>query len=181
MIANSDKTKCIHFTGTAQITFPPDLLLENVNSHKELGVYVEYGLKWNHHVTKKLHMARQSFFAMKSEVLFNTPSNIKLQLYHSMMLSILIFASQLGILTLQRAWNLFNVSVSPGFLYASDVTKSTSKDHSFCLFVITLSTLPSFSSVHFYNINAISILFVIYCFRYPNDNSELQVPIYSAI
>ena len=53
MIINSDKTKCLHFSGTAQITFPPDLLLENVNSHKDLGVYDGYDLKWNLHVTKK--------------------------------------------------------------------------------------------------------------------------------
>ena len=91
MIINSDKTKCLHFSGTAQITFPPDLLLENVNSHKDLGVYVEYDFKWNLHVTKKLHMARQSFFALKSKVPFSTPSFIKLQLDHSMVLSILLY------------------------------------------------------------------------------------------
>ena len=91
MIVNSVKTKCIHFTGTAQVTFPPDLLLKNMNSHKDLGVYVGYNLKWNHHVTKKLHKAHQSFFALKSKVPFNTPSIIKLQLYHNMVLSILLY------------------------------------------------------------------------------------------
>ena len=91
MMISFDKTKCLHFSGTAQITFPPDLLLENVNSHKDLGVYVAYDLKWNLHVTKKLHKARQSFFALKSKVPFNTPSIIKLQLYHSMVLSILLY------------------------------------------------------------------------------------------
>ena len=35
MIMNSDKTNRIHFTGTAQITFPPDLILDNVNWHKD--------------------------------------------------------------------------------------------------------------------------------------------------
>ena len=53
MIINFDKTKCLHFSGTAQITFPPDLLLENVNWHKNSGAYVGYDLKWILHVTKK--------------------------------------------------------------------------------------------------------------------------------
>ena len=91
MIVNSVKTKCIHFTGTAQITFPPELLLENMNSHKNLVVCVGYDLKWNHHVTKKLQKTPQIFFALKSKVPFNTPSNIRLQLYHSMVLSTLLY------------------------------------------------------------------------------------------
>ena len=33
MIINSDKTECLHFSGTAQVSFPPDLSLEDVNSH----------------------------------------------------------------------------------------------------------------------------------------------------
>ena len=90
-IVVSVKTKCIHFTGNAVITFQPDLLLVNLNSLKDLGVYVGYDLKWNHHVIKKLHKARQSFFALKSKVPLNTPSIIKLQLYHSMVLSILLY------------------------------------------------------------------------------------------
>ena len=72
MIVNSGKNKSIHFTGTAQITFPPDLLLENVNSHEDFGVCVGYDLKLNHHVTAKLQKARQSFFALESKVPFNT-------------------------------------------------------------------------------------------------------------
>ena len=40
---------------------------------------------------KKLHKARQSFFTLKSKVPFNTPSIIKLQLYHIMVLSILLY------------------------------------------------------------------------------------------
>ena len=91
MIITSDKTKCLHFSGTAQITFPPDLLLENVNSHKKLGVYVGFNLKWNLNVAKKLHWARQSFFALKSKVPFTTPSITKLKLNHSMVLSILLY------------------------------------------------------------------------------------------
>ena len=62
-----------------------------MNSHKDLGVYVGYDLKWNLHVTKKLHKARQSFFPLKSKVPFNIPSIIKLQLYHIMVLSILLY------------------------------------------------------------------------------------------
>ena len=62
-----------------------------MNSHKDLGVFVGYNLKWNLHVTKKLHKARQSFFALKSKVPFKTPSIIKLHLYHSMELSILLY------------------------------------------------------------------------------------------
>ena len=62
-----------------------------MNSHKDLGVYVGYNHKWNLHVTKKLHKPRQSFFALKSTVPFSTPSNIKLRLYHSMVLSILLY------------------------------------------------------------------------------------------
>ena len=91
MIINSDRTKCLHFSGTAQITFPPDRLLENVNAHKVLGVYVGFDLKWNLHVTEKVHKARQGFFALKSKVPFNTPCIIKLQLYHSMVLSVLLY------------------------------------------------------------------------------------------
>ena len=117
IIVNSVKTKCIHFTGTAQITFPPDLLLENVNSHKDLGVYIGYDLKWNITLQKKLHKARRSFFALKSKVPFNTTSIIKLQLYHSIVLSIPLYGFQPGIPTLNlwSALNLFSVSVSPGF------------------------------------------------------------------
>ena len=53
MIVNSDTNKCLHFCGTTHITFPPELVLENVMLHKDLGVYIECDLKWNHHVTKK--------------------------------------------------------------------------------------------------------------------------------
>ena len=35
-IVNSDKTKCIHFIGAAQLTFPRDRALDSVNSHKSL-------------------------------------------------------------------------------------------------------------------------------------------------
>ena len=89
---NSDNTKCIHFTGTTQITFPPDLLLlENVNSHRVLSLFVGYDLKRNHHGTKMLHEARQSLFALKSNLPFNTRYIMKLQLYHSMVLLILLY------------------------------------------------------------------------------------------
>ena len=91
IIAKSEKIKYFHLTGTTQMTLPPELQIENVFSHKDLGVRNGYNLKWNHHVTKKLHKARQIFFARKSKVPFNTPSIKKLKLYHSMVLSIFLY------------------------------------------------------------------------------------------
>ena len=86
MIMNSEKTKCIHFTGTTLITFFPDFLLERMNLQKDLGVYVAHDLKMNHKITRQLEKAWQSFSDLKSKAPSNTLPIRELQLYHSMVL-----------------------------------------------------------------------------------------------
>ena len=66
-------------------------VLENVSSHKDLGVYISNDLKWGFHVTSKLCTARQCFFSLKVKIPFNTPSHVKLHLYRSLVLSVLLY------------------------------------------------------------------------------------------
>ena len=91
VIVSSDKTKKFHFTGTAQLTITPDLLLENLNSDKNFTcVSWIWSQMESSCFNEKLHKARQSFFSLKSKTL-QPPSILMLQLYHSKVLSILLY------------------------------------------------------------------------------------------
>ena len=90
MIANACKTKCLHFNGSAKISTTQHEVLENVSSHKDLGVYISNDLKWDFHATSKLCKARQCFFSLKAKIYFNTTSHVKLRLYRSLVLSVLL-------------------------------------------------------------------------------------------
>ena len=74
MIVDSLKTKCIHFNGSPDIIFPPDVKLENVTNHKDLGILMHNDLKWSFHVKTKLQKALQTFLSVKSKIPFNTPA-----------------------------------------------------------------------------------------------------------
>ena len=91
MIANACKTKCLHFNGSAKISTTQHEVLGNVSSHKDLDVYISNDLKWGFHVTSKLCKARQCFFSLKAKIPFNTPSHVKLHLYWSLVLSVLLY------------------------------------------------------------------------------------------
>ena len=91
MIADACKTKCLLFNGSAKISTTQHEVLENVSSDKDLGVYISNDLKWGFHVTSKLCIARQCFFSLKAKMPFNTPSHVKLHLYRSLVLSVLLY------------------------------------------------------------------------------------------
>ena len=85
MVANSLKTKCIHFKGSADILFPPDVKLENVTNHKDLSILMHNDLNWSFHVKTKLQKA------VKTKIPFNTPALTKLGLYRTLVLSVLLY------------------------------------------------------------------------------------------
>ena len=91
MIANACKSKCLHFNGSAKISTAQHEVLENVSSDKDLGVYISNDLQWGFHVTSKLCKARQCFFSLKAKIPFNTPFHVKLHLYRSLVLSVLLY------------------------------------------------------------------------------------------
>ena len=93
MIANSSKTKCLLFAGKPAVLLNATELLENVKLHKYLGIFIASDLKWPSHVQIQLNKARKTFFSLRYRILFNTPSKTKLNLYTSMVLSILLYGN----------------------------------------------------------------------------------------
>ena len=92
MLANSAKSKSLVFCGTVLATINNERI-ENVNSHKDLGVYFQSDLKWTTHLKFKLSNALKAFHFLRNTVRWSTPSRVKLSLYSSTVLSIILYGS----------------------------------------------------------------------------------------
>ena len=65
--------------------------LENVSVQKDLGVTMSSNLYWVNHVDVRISKARMSFFLLKDNIPWITPSRTKYKLYECMVLSVLIY------------------------------------------------------------------------------------------
>ena len=145
MIANACKTKCLHFNGSAKISTTQHEVLENVSSHKDLGLYISNDLKWGFHVTSKLCKARQCFFSLKAKIPFNTPSHVKLHLYRSLVLSVLLygFPAWYPMYPCLKNLRISSVPASYGYLDENHLTWSNLKTTIFCHSAINSNILLS--------------------------------------
>ena len=91
MITNSSKTKSLPSAGKSAVLLKVSESLENVKLHKDLGIFIARDLKWPSHVQIQLNKARKAFFSPRYRIPSNTPSKTKLNLYTSMVLSILLY------------------------------------------------------------------------------------------
>ena len=89
MIANFSKIKFLPFAGKPAVLLNASELLENVKLHKDIGIFIASDLEWPSHVQVQLNKVRKAFFPLRYRILFKTPSKTKLNLYTSMVLSIL--------------------------------------------------------------------------------------------
>ena len=94
MLANHTETKTLSFKGVIVVDCEMGTL-ENVQSPKYLGLIISGNLKWVDHVNYKIFKARKSFPKLKSTIPWTTPSKINFQLYQSMVLSVLLYASSI--------------------------------------------------------------------------------------
>ena len=65
--------------------------IECVALHKDLGLHIINSLRWNSHTALKISKARRSFFLFKSNIPWNTPSKVKINLLRSMVFSIMLY------------------------------------------------------------------------------------------
>ena len=92
MLINASKTICISFKGHVQVDIN-SVPVENVINHSDLWVLISHKLKWEPHLKLKLSKANKSFFLLKQPIPWSSPSRVKLSLYSSTNLSVLLYAS----------------------------------------------------------------------------------------
>ena len=92
MLINASKTTCISFKGHNQVDIN-SVPFENIMNHSDLGVLISHNLKWEPHLKLKLSKASKSFFFLKQSIQWSLPSRVKLSLYSSTVLSVLLYAS----------------------------------------------------------------------------------------
>ena len=93
MLISAMKTTCISFKGHVQVDIN-SVPVENVVHHSDLGELISHNLKWEPHLKLKISKASKSFFLLKQSIQWSSPSRVKLSLYSSTFVSLIIcFAS----------------------------------------------------------------------------------------
>ena len=94
MIFNLDKIKLMCF-GQGKLSLSmKDVPICKVNEIKDLGFLIDNRLCWDSHIKHQLHKCSQILALLKRGVPFGLSCRKKLQLYQSLILSILLFCSE---------------------------------------------------------------------------------------
>ena len=92
MLVNASKSKCLYYHGKQKLLLSiSDEPIECVALHQDLGLHINNYLRWNSHTSLKILKARRSFFLLKSNIPWNTPSKVKINLLRSMVFSIMLY------------------------------------------------------------------------------------------
>jgi len=92
MLVNASKSKCLYYHGKQKLLLSiSDEPIECVALHQDLGLHINNSLRWNSHTSLKISKARRSFFLLKSNIPWNTPSKVKINLLRSMVFSIMLY------------------------------------------------------------------------------------------
>ena len=134
MLANSAKSKSLVFCGTVLVTINNEPI-ENVKSHKDLEVYFQSDLKWTTHLKFKLANALKAFHFLRNTAPWSTPSRVKLSLYSSTVLSIIMYGSPvwLASFTFVKELESFQKKCFK-WIYGSK--------HPYCDYLVKFSVLP---------------------------------------
>ena len=71
-----------------------DTVITCKSSVNDLGKFITNRFKWDSHITQRLSKAQQKLFFLGRNVPFSTNTSVKLSLYKSYILSILLHASK---------------------------------------------------------------------------------------
>ena len=89
-----DKCYKINFRGEISEMNIGAVKLQQMDEVKDLGILVNSGLNWASHVNYRIKKSNKAFFYIKRNVSYRLQTHIKLNLYKSLLLPVLLFASE---------------------------------------------------------------------------------------
>ena len=86
-----DKTVQIVWSGTPPELFLKEETISSVDDVKDLGVYIDKNLNWTSPIDCKLPTSYRQLYNVKRNVPYNVPMLVKIKIYLSCFLTILLF------------------------------------------------------------------------------------------
>ena len=92
MLANVHRSKCLIFRSNVSVLLG-DEVVESVKHQKDLGIIISHDFKWTNHLSKKLTKAKNLYFFIRSTFPWSSPPAIKINIYSSTILSVIMYGS----------------------------------------------------------------------------------------
>ena len=92
---NHSKVQRLNFSRTVHPLYLNDRLISPCDNVVDLGIIFSGSLSWSGHIDRKLHKCMALLHSFRRAVPWNCPIHVKLTIYHSCILSVLCYNSQI--------------------------------------------------------------------------------------